>query len=151
MTKEKTTAPAFNFDFDLDFSEREYKVKLKGVQKLIVLKELSGKERENYFAQMGTIVDLKSVDTSAGENQKVQVKKLDGMSTMLLERCAWWRFSEDEKDDNGNHREDERVTKEQLLSWPSRVLTALTKDAQDMNGLKRTSKADAEKNSETEN
>lgn len=131
--------------FSLDFQEKEFVVEHEGKDRKAMLKEMSGREREDYLSQLTRNID---VDGSIGANkdgadQKFKVKSMAGTSTAMLERCCFWVPENPEE-------KPTRVTKDELLSWPSKVLQKLSKIANEMNAIDEKSKEQAGKNSEKE-
>lgn len=114
----------------LSLKREELKVVLEtpeGVDKTYTLREMTGKERDNYLTKMGDKFRYNSQGQVAG------VKTFDGMHSILLERCLY--------DEN-----DKLVSLAELQNFPSRVLNELFAAAQKINALNQKMEGDEVKN-----
>lgn len=128
--------------FDLGFQEKPFTVIHEGKEKKAVLREMSGTERESYLSHLSKQMEVRVDTDNDGSNIKPQVKRVSmaGDTTAVLECCCYW-IPENAED------KPIRITKQELLSWPAKVLHELTKIANEMNAFDKDAKERAEKNS----
>lgn len=114
----------------LSLKREELKVVLEtpeGVDKTYTLREMSGKDRDNYLTKMGDKFRYNAQGQVSG------VKTFEGMHSILLERCLY-----DET--------DKLVSLAELQNFPSRVLSELFSAAQKINALNQKMDGDEVKN-----
>jgi hypothetical protein len=119
----------------LVFKETPVVLQTKDGERHAVLRELSGKDREEYFRDVQINVHI----STNNDDVKSELKNTAGLSTLLLTRCLFWK--------NGDS-EDSYVsaTEKELLEFPGRVLTALNIEANRLNGFSKESADEAVKN-----
>jgi hypothetical protein len=122
-------------NLSLVFNETPVILQTKDGERHAVLRELSGKDREDYFRDV-----QKNVHISTENNDiKSEMKTTSGLSTILLVRCLFWKNGDSE--DSYVH-----VTEKELLEFPGRVLTELNIEANRLNGFTKESANEAVKN-----
>ncbi|MDR2170635.1 MAG: hypothetical protein LBP59_10875 [Planctomycetaceae bacterium] len=106
-------------EFDLSFREESVLLSRGGERLEAVLREMSGREREDYLNSLQSHVNFSRDGSASG------VKSITGLTSLLLTSCMFWRVGD----------ELVRVTDKELNAFPSRVLTELTELANELNGF----------------
>jgi hypothetical protein len=122
-------------NLSLVFNEVLVVLQTKDGERHAVLRELSGRDREDYFRDLQKNVRI----STENEDIKSEMKSTSGLSTMLLSRCLFWKNGDGE----GSYV---RVTDRELLEFPGRVLTELNVEANRLNGFTKESADVAVKN-----
>jgi hypothetical protein len=122
-------------ELSLVFAETHVVLQTKDGEKHAVLRELSGKDREDYFRGLQENVHI----STEKDDIKSEIKNASGLSILLLTFCLFWKTGEDENS-------YVHVTETELLDFPGRVLTALNLEASRLNGFTKESADQAVKN-----
>ena len=106
--------------FSLKFKEEAVELEQEnGEFRELAVREMNGRVREEYLG----LVSKKGKRTAHG----FEVTDYNGFTTALLERCLYWK----------DGAEYVKVTKKEILEFPSTLVEELTKVANDLNGFKK--------------
>lgn len=105
--------------FDLRRGEELVEVRgLDGASRILVIREMSGDQRDTYMSRMA-----KRVTVERGVITGVSAEVISEMQGLLLGHCVYDRVT------------DAPVHYSEIQSYPARVLKAMFKIASDLNGL----------------
>jgi hypothetical protein len=121
--------------FDLGFKEESVTLRGSDGEHVAVLREMNGHQREDYLDALQQRVDINV--TLRDGSSKPTVKSMTGLTSLLLCNCMFWR---------GENDVLTPVTDKELMGFPSRVLTALSELANEINGFTVSSAEAAVKN-----
>lgn len=101
-------------EFTLDLKEIPVRLKSGENVKEYVLREMTGKQRDQYLTELNKRMKIDSTG-------KASLSSFDGLQAELLTRCLF--------------EGDASISKEELQSYPSNTQSKLFNEAQKLNGL----------------